>query len=86
MGILTISIREGCAHMNNLNTKQMYLIGSCVQTIIAYAISQKQSREIKKNAKATKYIQLGFAAFVFIIGIIQTKTIINKIISSNNSK
>ena len=83
MGILSIYIIEGCAHMNNLNTKQMYLLGSCVQTIIAYAISKKQSREIKKNAKATKYIQLCFAAFVFMMGIIQTMTIINKMISVN---
>jgi hypothetical protein len=70
--------------MINISINKLYLIGSVVQAIFAFAVSQYQSSIIKKEAKTTKFIQLSVAILFFIISLGQTKFIIKKI-KSNNS-
>jgi len=68
--------------MINISIKKLYLIGSVVQAILAIVVSQYQSYIIKKEAKATKYIQLSVAIIIFIISLGQTTLIIKKIKSN----
>jgi hypothetical protein len=70
----------------NINTNILFVLVSLVQMITALTVSQVQSRKIKSNARTTKFIQLGFALFVFIISLGQTTVILKKIKSKKKSK
>ncbi|MDQ0268894.1 hypothetical protein J2S17_000763 [Cytobacillus purgationiresistens] len=66
-----------------MHTNKLIIIVSIIQIVIAITVSQVQSRKIKRNAKETKYVQLGFAFFVFITGLVQTRFLTKKIKSTN---
>ncbi|MBM6617850.1 hypothetical protein [Bacillus suaedaesalsae] len=68
--------------IKNMSTNMLFLLVSFIQLIMAVTVSQSQSLKIKKNARETKYIQLGFAFIVFISSLGQTLLILKKIKSA----
>jgi len=72
--------------LKNINTNILFVFISLVQLMAAFIVSQVQSSKIKHNARTTKFIQLGFALFVFIISLGQTALIMKKIKSQKKSR
>lgn len=70
----------------NINTNILFVLISFVQMITAVTVSQVQSRKIKSNARTTKFIQLGFALFVFFISLGQTTLILKKLKSQKKTR
>lgn len=69
-------------YLRNINTNIFFVLISFIQMITAVTVSQVQSFKIKRNAKQTKYIQLGFALLIFLISLVQTSVILKKIKSA----
>jgi hypothetical protein len=71
--------------LNKLINSKTFITVNLVQLTVAVIVSQFQSLKIKKNAKETKFIQLGFALLVFLISLGQTTFLVKVIKSASKS-